>query len=225
VSSPPYALDVPYADCGDVPDYPTYRRCMAAWSAELYRVAHPGHGRLCLEVPVDRSKEGVYEPVYAHWLQALEAVGFSYRTTIFRRYHAGRGTARGSEDSPAGPHVFAPLLAIIVVHRGTWLRRSDRPHDLGHEDWLKLAGPNGCWDDIPGELDPEHPKPFHLEVPRRLLKLYSYRDDLVGDLFLGRGTTALACVELGRRFRGGDRSPTYTALAEHRVAIALEQAA
>jgi hypothetical protein len=32
-------------------------------------------------------------------------------------------------------------------------------------------------------------------------------------------------VELGRRFRGGDRSPTYKALAEHRVAIALEQAA
>jgi hypothetical protein len=48
---------------------------------------------------------------------------------------------------------------------------------------------------------------FHIELPRRLIKLYSYRDDLVGDVFLGRGTTALACVELGRRFRGGDRSP------------------
>jgi site-specific DNA-methyltransferase (adenine-specific) len=225
VSSPPYALDVPYADGGDVPDYPTYRRCMATWSAELYRVAHPGHGRLCLEVPVDRSKEGVYEPVYAHWLHALEAAGFGYRTTIFRRYHAGRGTARGSEDSPAGPHVFAPLLAIIVMCRGTWLRRSDRPHDLGHDDWLKLAGPNGYWDDIPGEMDPEHPKPFHLEVPRRLLKLYSYRDDLVGDLFLGSGTTALACVELGRRFRGGDRSPTYVAMAQERAAAALDREA
>ena len=63
---------------------------------------------------------------------------------------------------------------------------------------------------------------FHLDVPRRLLKLYSYREDLVGDLFLGRGTTALACVELVRRFHGGDRSPTYVQLAEHRVAIALD---
>ena len=66
---------------------------------------------------------------------------------------------------PSGLHVFAPLLAIVVMYRGTWLRHSDCPHDLGHEDWLKLAGPNGCWDDIPGEMDPEHPKPFHLEVP------------------------------------------------------------
>jgi site-specific DNA-methyltransferase (adenine-specific) len=223
IGSPPYALDVPYADGGDVPDYPTYRRCMAEWATELHRLSHPGHGRVCLEVPVDRSKAGTYEPVYAHWLQALEGAGFGYRTTIFRRYHAGRGTARGSVDSPAGPHTFAPLLAIIVVYRGAWLRRSDQAHDLGHEDWLALAGPNGYWEDIPGEDDPEHPAPFHPDVPRRLLKLYSYRHDLIGDPFLGRGTTALACVELGRRFRGGDRSPTYVAIAQERVALALER--
>lgn len=222
VSSPPFALDVPYADGGDVPDYPTYRRYMTAWSAELYRVTNPAHGRLCLEVPVDRSKDGVYEPVYAHWLQALESAGFDYRTTVFRRYHAGRGTARGSVDSPSATHTFAPLLAIIVAYRGTWIRRSDRPHDLGHDDWLALAGPNGYWD-IPGETDPDHPAPFHLEVPRRLIKLYSYHDDQVIDLFLGRGTTAIACVELGRRFRGGDRSATYAALAEDRVAAALDR--
>jgi site-specific DNA-methyltransferase (adenine-specific) len=223
VGSPPFALDVPYADGGDVPDYPTYRRCMTAWSAELYRTSNPVHGRVCLEIPVDRSKGGVYEPVYAHWLQALEGAGFRYRTTVFRRYHAGRGTARGSVDSPSATHTFAPLLATIVVYRGQWIRRCDRPHDLGHDDWLALAGPNGCWDDVPGEADPEHPAPFHIEMPRRLMKLYSWREDLVGDLFLGRGTTALACVELGRRFRGGDRSPTYRAIAEDRVAAALDR--
>ncbi len=223
VGSPPFALDVPYADGGDVPDYETYRQCMTEWSAELYRVSHPSHGRVCLEIPVDRSKGGVYEPVYTHWLQALESVGFHYRTTIFRRYHAGRGTARGSVDSPSATHTFAPLLAIPVVFRGQWIRQSDAAHDLGHDDWLSLAGPNGFWDDIPGEVDAEHPAPFHIEVPRRLLKLYSYREDLVGDLFLGRGTTALACVELGRRFVGGDRSPTYVAVAEDRVAAAIER--
>ena len=178
---------------------------------------------MCLEIPLDRSRGGVYEPVYAHWLQAIEAAGLRYRTTILRRYHAGRGTARGSVDSPSATHTFAPVLAIIVAYRGTWIRHSNRPHDLGHDDWLDLAGPNGNWDDIPGEADPEHPAPFHIEVPRRLIKLYSYRDDLVGDLFLGRGTTALACVELGRRFRGGDRSPMYVAIAEERVAAALDR--
>jgi hypothetical protein len=37
----------------------------------------------------------------------------------------------------------AQLAAIIVMYRGAWLRRSDRSHDLGHDDWLTLAGPNG----------------------------------------------------------------------------------
>jgi site-specific DNA-methyltransferase (adenine-specific) len=112
-----------------------------------------------------------------------------------------------------------------VVYRGEWLRDADGAHDLEHADWLALAGPNGYWEDIPSEADPEHPAPFHIELPRRLIKLYSYRDDLVGDLFLGRGTTALACVELRRRFCGGDRSPTYVALAEDRVGGLLEQQA
>jgi len=223
IGSPPFALDVPYADGGDVPDYPTYRRCMAMWSAELYRISNPTRGRVCLEVPVDRSKNGVYEPVYHHWLTALEATGFRYRTTFFRRYHAGRGRARGSVDSPSGIHTFAPLLAIIVVSRGEWVRKCDHPHDLEHDDWLALAGPNGIWDDVPGEADPEHPAPFHIEVPRRLIKFAGCPADLVGDLFVGRGTTALACVERRQRFHGGDRSATYIAIAEDRIAAALDQ--
>jgi site-specific DNA-methyltransferase (adenine-specific) len=224
IGSPPFALDVPYADGGDVPNYTTYRRCMAEWSTELFRVSNPVRGRLCLEVPVDRSKDGVYEPVYHHWVQELVAAGFRYRTTLFRRYHAGRGTARGSVDSPSGIHTFAPLLAIIVVYRGkSWNRQCDHTHDLQHDDWLALGGPNGIWDDIPGEADPDHPAPFHIEVPRRLLKFAGCPTDLVGDLFLGRGATALACVERRQRFRGGDRSATYVAIAEDRVAAALDR--
>jgi site-specific DNA-methyltransferase (adenine-specific) len=115
------------------------------------------------------------------------------------------------------------VLAIIVVYRGEWVRHCDHPHDLKHDDWLALAGPNGIWADIPGEADPAHPAPFHIEVPRRLIKFGGCPGDLVGDLFLGRGTTALACVELSHHFRGGDRSATYVAIAEDRVTVALDQ--
>ena len=55
---------------------------------------------------------------------------------------------------------------------------------------------------------PAHPAPFHIALPRRLIKLYSYGDVIVGNLFLGRHTTASTCIEPGRRFRGRDRSPT-----------------
>jgi hypothetical protein len=47
---------------------------MAVWAAELYRVSHAEHGRLCLNVPVDRSRAS-HEAIYAHWVAALEASG------------------------------------------------------------------------------------------------------------------------------------------------------
>jgi site-specific DNA-methyltransferase (adenine-specific) len=161
----------------------------------------------------------VYEPVYGHWLRALEDAGFRYRTTIFRRYHAGRGTARGSVDSPSATHTFAPLLAIIVVFRGEWLRRDDGAHDLGHDDWLELAGPRACWT-FPGARDTHHPAPFPEELVRRCLQLYSYRGDLIVDPFCGRGTTPAVAVGLGRRIRASDLSSTYVELTRERVALA-----
>ena len=106
----------------------------------------------------------------------------------------------------------AILLAIIVVYRGEWIRRSDDAHDLGHDDWLALAGPNGCWE-LDAETDPDHPAPFPLELPRRLIKLYSYVGDLVLDPFCGSGTTLRVARDLGRRAIGVDVSRRYCAMA------------
>ena len=67
--------------------------------------------------------------------------GWQYRTTIFwLDNQAGPETARGSIDSPGAPSVHAPLEAVIVVHRGQWVRHETRPHDFGHDDWLQWPG-------------------------------------------------------------------------------------
>ena len=222
LTSPPYCLDVPYAQGGDVPDYPTYRQLMAIWAAELYRVAHPEHGRLCLNVPVDRTRD-THEPIYAHWVAALEAAGWRYRTTIFwLDNQAGPGTARGSVDSPGAPSVHAPVETVIVAHRGQWARHETRPHDLGHDEWLQLCGPRGLWS-FPGVADPTHPAPFPEELALRCIRLYSYLGDFVADAFAGRGTTPAMATRLGRRVLAGDRAAEYVALA--RAWVARERAA
>jgi site-specific DNA-methyltransferase (adenine-specific) len=222
LTSPPYCLDVPYAEGGDVPDYPTYRQLMAVWAAELYRVSHPEHGRLCLNVPVDRTR-GSHEAIYAHWVAALEGAGWRYRTTIFwLDNQAGPGAARGSVDSPGAPSVHAPLEAVIVAYRGQWPRHETRPHDLGHDDWLQLCGPRGLWD-FPGVADAGHPAPFPEELALRCIRLYTYRGDVVADPFAGRGTTPAMAARLGRRVLAGDRAPAYVALA--RAWTAKERAA
>ena len=62
-----------------------------------------------------------------------------------------------------------------------------------------------------------HPAPFPVELPRRLIELYTFEDDLVLDPFLGSGSTAVAAVETGRHFVGYELDGSYIELAERRV--------
>jgi site-specific DNA-methyltransferase (adenine-specific) len=68
-----------------------------------------------------------------------------------------------------------------------------------------------------------HPAPFPVELPRRLIELYSYRDDLILDPFIGAGTTAVAALRSRRRYVGYDTDSTYISLAESRVAVEVEE--
>ena len=67
-----------------------------------------------------------------------------------------------------------------------------------------------------------HPAPFPVELPRRLIQLYTYEDDLVLDPFMGSGTTLVAAAATDRRGVGYDIDPAYVELARTRLAD-LEQ--
>lgn len=62
-----------------------------------------------------------------------------------------------------------------------------------------------------------HPAPFPVELPRRLIEMYTYRDDLVLDPFAGSGTTAVAALRCGRHYAGYDLDDSYVRLAETRL--------
>ena len=74
--------------------------------------------------------------------------------------------------------------------------------------------------DIPTESATRvgHPAPFPVELPRRLIELYTYRGDLVLDPFMGSGSTAVAAVRTERHYVGFDTDEDYVALAERRIA-------
>lgn len=63
-----------------------------------------------------------------------------------------------------------------------------------------------------------HPAPFPVELPERLIELYTFADDLVLDPFMGSGSTMVAAAGLGRRYVGYDLDPAYVELARGRVA-------
>ncbi len=62
-----------------------------------------------------------------------------------------------------------------------------------------------------------HPAPFPVELPERLIHLYTYGGDVVLDPFLGSGSTAVAAVRTGRHYVGYDTDANYVALARDRV--------
>jgi DNA modification methylase len=62
-----------------------------------------------------------------------------------------------------------------------------------------------------------HPVPFPLELPKRVMKLYSYPNDLIMDPFMGVGTTALAAQSYGRRFIGIDMDKKYVDYSMRRL--------
>ena len=62
-----------------------------------------------------------------------------------------------------------------------------------------------------------HPAPFPVELPERLIELYTFADDLVLDPFMGSGSTLVAAARTGRRYVGYDLDAGYVELARARV--------
>src|SRR5207245_1413371 len=74
------------------------------------------------------------------------------------------------------------------------------------------------------EIPPEsatrvgHPAPFPVELPKRLIELYTYEGDVVLDPFMGSGTTAVAALRTERRYIGFDTDKSYVDRANERIA-------
>jgi site-specific DNA-methyltransferase (adenine-specific) len=64
-----------------------------------------------------------------------------------------------------------------------------------------------------------HPAPFPVELPARLIHLYTFRGDLVLDPFMGSGSSMVAAARLGRRYVGYDLDPQYVEIARKRVEL------
>lgn len=216
VTSPPYNLDVAYNGYGDDIPYDRYLEWVGIWARELHRVAVEG-GRACINIPLDSNKGGK-RPVYADYVRIFVEAGWTYQTTIvWNESNISRRTAWGSWLNPSAPFVTAPVEMIPVFHKGPWKRdKKGRNTDVTRDEFLEWT--LGMWT-FSGENPRRigHPAPYPEELPRRLIKLYSFVEDTVLDPFLGSGTTCVAAKRLGRRSIGVEVDPHYCALAAKRV--------
>jgi site-specific DNA-methyltransferase (adenine-specific) len=84
---------------------------------------------------------------------------------------------------------------------------------VSKEEWREYT--KTVWQ-IANVSDPDHPAVFPLEIPHRLIKLFSFHGETVLDPFAGTGTTALAALPLGRRAICYDQNPDYTRIIAER---------
>jgi site-specific DNA-methyltransferase (adenine-specific) len=225
VTSPPYNLGKDYGTSRDDATYNAYLEWVRVWGKELQRVVESG-GRICLNIPIDINlsfDEGgkrttSKRPVLADFSQLfVHELGFVYNTTIlWLEGNISRRTAWGSWLSASDPWVNTAAEAILVLSKGQRKRSAEgKSSDLERDEFMDWT--LGLWT-FNGQSRAQygHPAPFPEELPRRLIKLFSFREDVVLDPFLGSGTTCWVAKTLGRRSIGVDIDPGYCKIAADR---------
>ncbi|MCI4349684.1 MAG: site-specific DNA-methyltransferase [Thermoplasmata archaeon] len=216
VTSPPYNVNLDYGAYHDDQTWEQYLRFSGAWLAKCFRLAK-SKGRLCLNVPLDKNKGG-QQSVAADLTELMKRAGWKYQSTIiWNEQNISRRTAWGSWLSASAPFVIAPVEVVIVGYKDEWKRReSGRQSDIARDEFI--AWTNAVWT-FSGENGRRigHPSPFPVELPLRLIKLFSYVGDTVLDPFLGSGSTLVACARSGRKGVGVELDPDYCAIAVARI--------
>lgn len=215
VTSPPYNVDIQYGTHDDAKSYDHYLDFSKRWLAKAFKLAKPD-GRMCLNIPLDKNKGG-QQSVFADLTTIAKRVGWKYQSTIiWNEQNISRRTAWGSWLSASAPYVIAPVEMILVLYKEEWKKRNPGTSDILRQEFLDWT--NGVWN-FNGESKKRigHPAPFPLELPRRCIKLFSYKEDIVLDPFLGSGSTLVAAAQTGRRGIGFDIDKDYCALAKKRI--------
>jgi len=108
---------------------------------------------------------------------------------------------------------------VLVASKGSYRRRRIGEDTIGRDDFL--AATVSMWTIPPASARRVgHPAPFPVDLPRRLIELYTFKGDLVLDPFIGSGSAAVAAVEAGRHFIGYDTEQEYLDVAARRIAEA-----
>ena len=217
VTSPPYNVGKSYSGNAedDSIDYKDYLEFSKKWLLNCYYWTK-NTGRLCLNVAIDKSKNG-RRPLSVDITQIALKCGWNYHATIFwNKNHITRRTAWGSWKSASAPCVSNPAEAIIILYKGEWKRERQGKSDITSEEFKNWV--LGIWS-FRGENGRRigHEAPFPRELPKRCIKLFSFVGDTVLDPFAGSGTTLLEAIANGRIAQGIELERDYCQLAFSRL--------
>jgi site-specific DNA-methyltransferase (adenine-specific) len=230
VTSPPYFAGKDYEvelGTGHVPgSYLEYLEMLHDVFAACVAKLEPG-GRIAVNVANLGRKP--YRSLSADVIAILQdRLGLLLRGEVIWR--KGRGTsgscAWGTFQNAGNPVLRDLTERVVIASKGRFDRavpvveraRRDLPHasTVSKDEYMEAT--LDVWE-LPSESASRvgHPAPFPVELPQRLIELYTYAGDLIVDPFMGSGSTAIAAVRTGRHFVGFDTDSDYVQAAKARV--------
>lgn len=213
VTSPPYNVGKEYDRNLSLSEY---RNFLKKVFKEIKRVLVPG-GRVCINIANLGRKP--YIPLHAFLIEDMLELGFLMRGEIIWNKGASSSpsTAWGSWMSAKNPVLRDIHEYILVFSKGTFSRESlGRKSTISKEEFLEYT--KSVWT-FPAESATKigHPAPFPVELPYRLIQLFTFENEIVLDPFMGSGQTAIAALKTKRHYIGYEINEHYIKLAQRRI--------
>jgi len=211
-TSPPYNVGKDYDDDISLDDY---LNLILRVAKEVYRVLIPG-GRYVINIANLGRKP--YIPLHSFFYKVHMEVGFlPMGEIIWQKSKGASGScAWGSFQSAKAPRLRDIHEYLLVFAKHSFSRPDKGINDISKEEFMTST--LSIWN-IPPESAKKvgHPAPFPVALAERVIRFYSYTNDVILDPFVGSGSTCIAAYKNNRHYVGFDISKIYCDLTENRI--------
>lgn len=231
VTSPPYWQLKDYGSDEQIGFNDTYEEYInnlnVVWK-ECYRVLHDGC-RLCINIG-DQFARSVYYgrykviPIHSEIIRFCETIGFDFMGQIIWQKTTTMNTTGGASIMGSFPYPRNGIAKLDFEYILLFKKQGKAPlpmpwqkqeAQMTTEEWNTYF--NGHWY-FNGARQDKHLAMFPEELPKRLIKMFSFPGEVVLDPFMGSGTTALVAKKLGRNSVGYEINSSFLPLIKERVA-------
>ena len=220
VTSPPYNVGKEYDENLSLEEY---REFLKQVFKETYRVLVPG-GRACINVANLGRKP--YLPLHSYIIEDMHDIGFMMRGEILwdKGTSVSPSTAWGSYLKANNPVLRDIHEYILVFCKNSFTHSNpyNRKSTIEKEEFLEFT--KSVWK-FPAERATKvgHPAPFPVELPYRLIQLYTFEGEVILDPFAGSGSACIAALKTKRKYVAYDIDQKYCDLAERRIKQYLQE--
>ena len=232
ITSPPYWQLKDYGcqnQIGYNQSYEAYINNLNLVWSECYRILNQG-SRLCINIG-DQFARAVYYgrykviPIRTEIIKFCEAKGFDYMGAIIWQKRTTSNTTGGASVMGSYPYPKNGIISIdyefILIFKklGKGKKVSKQVKEkskLTNKQWRDYF--SGHWSFV-GVRQDRHIAMFPDELPKRLIKMFSFVGDTIVDPFVGSGTTMLVANRLNRNSIGYEINEDFLPIIKDKLKI------